>query len=117
MLIMARKEGHVVSNPQGGRDVEESHAGDKAWVQKDACKNHDAKCVVHDKDGKIQKSHNYGSDPLPPRDGDTWWVQRAGCSDSKGGWIVTRRGYVVPLDKGKEGIHKKFDEILSTNPD
>jgi hypothetical protein len=36
---------------------------------------------------------------------------------SKGGWIVTRRGYVVPLDKGKEGIHKKFDEILSTASD
>ncbi len=35
----------------------------------------------------------------------------------KGGWIVTRRGYVVPLEKGKEGIHKKFDEILSTSPD
>ena len=35
----------------------------------------------------------------------------------KGGWIVTRRGYVVPLEKVKEGIHKKFDEILSTSPD
>ena len=35
----------------------------------------------------------------------------------KGSWIVTRRGYVVPLEKGKEGIHKKFDEILSTSPD
>lgn len=35
----------------------------------------------------------------------------------RGGWIVTRRGYVVPLDKGKEGIHKKFDEILSTTSD
>jgi hypothetical protein len=35
----------------------------------------------------------------------------------KGSWIVTRRGYVVPLEKGKEGIHKKFDEILSTFPD
>jgi hypothetical protein len=36
---------------------------------------------------------------------------------AKGSWIVTRRGYVVPLDKGKEGIHKKFDEILSTTSD
>ena len=35
----------------------------------------------------------------------------------KGGWIVTRRGYMVPLDKGKEGIHKKFDEILNSTPD
>lgn len=31
--------------------------------------------------------------------------------------IVTRRGYVVAMEKGKEGIHKKFDEILSTTPD
>jgi hypothetical protein len=114
---MARKEWHGVSNPQGDRDVEKSHAGERASVQKDNCKNHGAECVVHDIDGKIQDSHNYGIDPLPPRDGDTWRVQRAECSDSKGGWIVTRRGYVVPLEKGKEGIHKKFDEILSTTSD
>lgn len=114
---MARKERHVVLNPEGGWDVEKSHAGERASVQKDTCKNHGAECVVHDRDGKVQDSHNYGSDPLPPRDGDTWRVQRAGFPNSKGGWIVTRRGYVVPLDKGKEGIHKKFDEILSTSPD
>ncbi|MHC1687108.1 MAG: DUF2188 domain-containing protein [Methanothrix sp.] len=28
--------------------------------------------------------------------------------------IVSRRGHVVPLEKGKEGIHKKFDEVLSS---
>jgi hypothetical protein len=43
--------------------------------------------------------------------------ERHVVSNPQGGWIVTRRGYVVPLDKGKEGIHKKFDEILSTTPD
>lgn len=31
--------------------------------------------------------------------------------------IVTRRGYVITMEKGKEGIHKKFDEILSTASD
>ena len=31
--------------------------------------------------------------------------------------IVTRRGYVITMEKGKEGIHKKFDEILSTTSD
>jgi hypothetical protein len=31
--------------------------------------------------------------------------------------IVTCRGYVITMEKGKEGIHKKFDEILSTTPD
>jgi hypothetical protein len=28
--------------------------------------------------------------------------------------IVSRRGHVVSLEKGKEGIHKKFDEVLSS---
>jgi hypothetical protein len=116
-MIGKKSNHHDVSNPQGGRDVEKSHAGERASVQKDTCKNHGAECVVHDRDGMIHDSHNYGSDPLSPRDGDTWRVQRAGISNSKGGWIVTRRGYVVPLEKGKEGIHKKFDEILSTSPD
>jgi hypothetical protein len=45
-----------------------------------------------------------------------WDVKKPG-DICKGSWIVTRRGYVVPLDKGKEGIHKKFDEIMSTFPD
>lgn len=31
--------------------------------------------------------------------------------------LVTRRGYVVHLESGKEGIHKKFDEVLSTSLD
>ena len=31
--------------------------------------------------------------------------------------IVTRRGYVITMEKGKEGIHKKFDEILSAASD
>lgn len=34
--------------------------------------------------------------------------------DSKGGWIVTRRGYVVTLGEGKEGIHDKFHEVFKT---
>lgn len=31
--------------------------------------------------------------------------------------LVTRRGYVVPLRKGKEGIHDKFDEVLNNSCD
>jgi hypothetical protein len=27
--------------------------------------------------------------------------------------LVTRRGYVVPLEKGRDGLDKKFDEVLS----
>jgi hypothetical protein len=112
---MARKERHVVSNSQGGWDVEKSHAGERASKHcdtnaeavdraRDICRDQGAECVVHDSDGEIRRSNSYGKDPCPP-------------SDSKGGWIVTRRGYVVPLEKGKEGIHKKFDEILSTSSD
>jgi hypothetical protein len=36
---------------------------------------------------------------------------------SKGYTLVTRRGYVVHLESGKEGIHKKFDEVLRTSHD
>ena len=31
--------------------------------------------------------------------------------------LVTRRGYMVPLGKGKEGIHDKFNEILNSSCD
>ncbi len=31
--------------------------------------------------------------------------------------IVTRRGYVVPMGKGKIGIHDKFDEVLNNSCD
>jgi len=109
---MARKERHVAPNHQSGWDVETPHAK-RAPTQIDTCKNHGAECVVHGRDGKIQDSENYGKDHFPPRD----QKERHVIPDSKGGWIVTRRGYVVPLDKGKEGINKKFDEILSTSPD
>jgi hypothetical protein len=35
-------------------------------------------------------------------------------AESKGGWIVTRRGYKVALGEGKEGIHDKFHEVFET---
>jgi hypothetical protein len=108
-MLMTRKERHVVPNPQGGWDVKKPHA-ERVSMQ-DICRNHGAECVVHGSDGKIQNSNSYGKDPCPPKDNK----ERHVIPDSKGGWIVTRRGYVVPLDKGKEGIHKKFDEILSTS--
>lgn len=100
---MARKERHVEPNQQGGWDVKKSNSE----------KNQGAECVVHSKDGKIQYSYNHSKDPLPPRD----QKERHVIPDPNGGWIVTRRGFVVPLDKGKEGIHKKFDEVLNTSPD
>ena len=111
-MLMVRRERHVELNPQAGWDVKKPHS-DKVSLQTDICKNRGAECVVHTKEGKIHYSDNQCNDPFPPRD----QKERHVIPDSKGGWIVTRRGYVVPLDKGKEGIHKKFDEILNASPD
>jgi hypothetical protein len=79
-ILMARKERHVVPNPQGGWDVKKPHA-ERASMHCDT----KAEAIDHARDL---------------------------CSQ-----IVTRRGYVITLEKGKEGIHKKFDEVLSTSPD
>lgn len=116
---MVRKEKHAVRNPHGDWSVEKTHASERALKYRDPnaeavdrgrdiWRNQGAECVVHgsvhSSDGAIRSSNSCEKDPCPP-------------SDFKGGWIVTRRGYMVPLDKGKEGIHKKFDEILSAASD
>jgi hypothetical protein len=75
---MARKEWHVVSNPDGGWDVKKAHAmraSIHAKTKSEAvdrarklCKKERAELVIHGKDGKIQNSNSYGNDPFPPRD-------------------------------------------------
>jgi uncharacterized protein YdaT len=95
---MARNERHVVPDPQGGWSVKKPHAerasehcdtrAEAADHARDVCRNENAECVIHGRDGKIQ--------------------------ESKGGLIVTRRGYVVALGEGKEGIHNKFHEVFET---
>jgi uncharacterized protein YdaT len=75
---MARKEWHVVSNPDGGWDVKKPHAM-RASIHSETkseavdrarklCKKEGAELVIHGKDGKIQESNSYGNDPYPPRD-------------------------------------------------
>jgi hypothetical protein len=62
----------------------------------------------------VKKPHAEMASMHCDRKGEAVDLARDTC---KGSWIVTRRGYVIPLDEGKGGIHKKFDEILSSFPD
>jgi hypothetical protein len=75
---MARKERHVVKNPEGGWDVKGPHS-ERASIHADTkaeavdcareiCINQKAECVIHGKDGKIQNSNSYGNDPCPQKD-------------------------------------------------
>jgi predicted RNase H-like HicB family nuclease len=75
---MARKERHVVKNPEGGWDVIKpnaervsSHTDTKAEAvarAREICINEKAECVIHGENGKIQDSNSYGKDPCPPKD-------------------------------------------------
>jgi len=83
---MARKERHVVKNPDGGWDVKKphaerasSHADTKAEAvdrAREICRNEKAECVIHGKDGKIQASDSYGKDPCPPKDKESRFCVR-----------------------------------------
>jgi len=106
---MARKERHVVPDQQGGWDAKKPHA-ERASAHCERGMNQNSECVIHSGDGKIQASDNCINDPCPLKDKNELHV----VPDIKGGWIVSRRGHAVPLEKGKEGIHKKFDEVLSS---
>lgn len=73
-----RKEYHVVSNPNGERDVKREnaekasfHFSTKAETEAKASelgKKIEAEMIVHKKDGTFQKANSYGNDPFPPRD-------------------------------------------------
>ena len=75
---MARKERHVVKNPDGGWDVKKphserasSHTDTKAEAvdhAREICINENAECVIHGMDGKIQNSNSYGRDTCPTKD-------------------------------------------------
>jgi hypothetical protein len=75
---MARKERHVVHNPEGGWDVKKPHA-DRASSHfntqneaiasaREICMNQGAECIIHGKKGKIRESNSYGNDSCPPKD-------------------------------------------------
>jgi Uncharacterized protein conserved in bacteria (DUF2188) len=75
---MARKEHHVVSNPQGGWDVKKNnstrasvHANTKAEAidaGRKISQNARSEFIIHGLDGRIQRSDSHGLDPNPPKD-------------------------------------------------
>lgn len=74
---MARREHHVVPNPNGGWDVKRNgstiaiiHTNIKqAAVQQGRIlsKDESTEFIIHGKDGRIQRSDSHGNDPYPPR--------------------------------------------------
>ncbi len=75
---MARKERHVVPNPEGGWDSKKNNAQraskhfetkQEAMVwSKAKAKEEGSELIPHKKDGTIQNPNSYGNDPFPPRD-------------------------------------------------
>ena len=75
---MARKERHVVPNPDGGWDSKKNNAqrvskhfetkeDAMAW-SKEKAKQDGAELIPHKMDGTIQNPNSYGNDQCPPRD-------------------------------------------------
>jgi hypothetical protein len=75
---MARKERHVVPNPDGGWDSKKNNAqrvskhfetkeDAMAW-SKEKAKQEGAELIPHKMDGTIQNPNSYGNDQCPPRD-------------------------------------------------
>lgn len=73
-----RPSHHVVPNPEGGWDVKRDgaqrssgHFGTKKDAEqagRQISKNQGTELVIHDKEGKIQRSDSHGNDPNPPKD-------------------------------------------------
>ena len=76
--LMARKEHHVVPNPDGGWDVMRENAKRSSGhydTKQEAMEagrrmsiNQGAELIPHRKDGTIQNPNSHGNDPCPPRD-------------------------------------------------
>lgn len=75
---MARKERHVVPNPNGGWDSKRENAERSSkhfetkkeameW-SREKSKEEKSELIPHGKDGKIQNPNSYGNDPNPPED-------------------------------------------------
>ncbi len=75
---MSRKEHHVVPNPNGGWDVKKNNAERSSGhfdIKVDAVNagrkistNQGTEFIIHEKNGKIQRSDSHGNDPCPPKD-------------------------------------------------
>lgn len=75
---MARKEHHIVPNPNGGWDIKRENAIKSSGhfdTKKEAIdrgrqisKNQGSELIIHGRDGRIQQSDSHGNDPCPPKD-------------------------------------------------
>lgn len=75
---MARKEHHVVPNPDGGWDVKRENAKRSSGhydTKQEAMEagrrmsiNQKTELIPRRKDGTIQNPNSHGNDPCPPRD-------------------------------------------------
>ena len=74
---MARREHHVVPNPNGGWDVKRNGSA-RAIIHTDTkqaaiqqgrklSKIEATEFIIHGRDGRIQRSDSHGNDPYPPR--------------------------------------------------
>ncbi len=70
---MARKEHHVVPNPNGGWDVKRNNA-ERASIHTDTkqaaidlgrtiSQNQGTEFIIHNQDGRISRSDSHGNDP------------------------------------------------------
>jgi len=74
---MARREHHVVPNPNGGWDVKRNGSPTAIFHTKTKqaavnqgrilSKAESTEFIIHGKDGRIQRSDSHGNDPYPPR--------------------------------------------------
>jgi hypothetical protein len=75
---MARKERHVVPNPDGGWDSKKNKAQRASkhfetkeeamkWSREKA-KEEGSELIPHKRDGRIQNPDSHGNDPCPPKD-------------------------------------------------
>lgn len=75
---MARKERHVVPNPDGGWDSKRENAerASKHFERKEDAmdwsrnksRQEGSELIPHRKDGTIQNPDSHGNDPCPPKD-------------------------------------------------
>ena len=74
---MARKEHHVVPNPDGGWDVKRNGAQRSSGhfetkeeavnAGRQISQNQGTELVIHGMNGRIQSSDSHGNDPCPPK--------------------------------------------------
>ncbi len=74
---MARKEHHIVPNPNGGWDVKRENADRSSGhfdtkeeairEGREISRNQGTEFVIHNMDGRISESDSHGNDPYPPK--------------------------------------------------